>query len=76
MFDSLGQREFWHGSGPHLDNFETADERMLIPGVGFSVEPGIYLPERFGMRSEINVHMGDAGPEVTPYRPQHDLILI
>lgn len=65
-----------HGSGPHLDNFETADERMLIPGVGFSVEPGIYLPGRFGMRSEINVHMGDAGPEVTPYRPQHDLLLI
>ena len=65
-----------HGSGPHLDNFETADERMLISGVGFSVEPGIYLPGRFGMRSEINVYMGDAGPEVTPYRPQQDLLLI
>ena len=65
-----------HGSGPHLDNFETADDRMLISGVGFSVEPGIYLPGRFGMRSEINVYMGDAGPEVTPYRPQQDLLLI
>lgn len=65
-----------HGSGPHLDNFETADERMLISGVGFSVEPGIYLPGRFGMRSEINVHLGDAGPEVTPSRPQQDLLLI
>lgn len=65
-----------HGSGPHLDNFETADERTLIPGVGFSVEPGIYLPGRFGMRSEINVHMGEAGPEVTPSRPQQDLLFV
>ncbi len=65
-----------HGSGPHLDNFETADDRMLIPGVGFSVEPGIYLPGRFGMRSEINVYLGEAGPEVTPARPQQDLLLV
>src|SRR5262245_36541035 len=65
-----------HGSGPHLDNFETADERMLISGVGFSVEPGIYLPGRFGMRTEINVYVGDAGPEVTPSRRQQDLLLI
>ncbi|HEV2672351.1 MAG TPA: M24 family metallopeptidase [Gemmatimonadales bacterium] len=65
-----------HGSGPHLDNFETADERMLIPGVGFSVEPGIYLPGRFGMRTEINVYLADAGPEVTPSRPQQDLLLV
>ena len=65
-----------HGSGPHLDNFETADERDLIPGVGFSVEPGVYLPGRFGVRSEVNVFLADAGPEVTPRRPQQDLILI
>jgi Xaa-Pro aminopeptidase len=65
-----------HGSGPHLDNFETADERKLIAGVGFSVEPGIYLPGRFGMRSEINVYVGETGPEVTPSRPQQDLLLI
>jgi Xaa-Pro aminopeptidase len=65
-----------HGSGPHLDNFETKDERMLIAGIGFSVEPGIYLPGRFGMRSEINVYVGDQGPEVTPTRPQQDLLLV
>ncbi|HTI04132.1 MAG TPA: Xaa-Pro peptidase family protein [Gemmatimonadales bacterium] len=65
-----------HGSGPHLDNFETADERMLIAGVGFSVEPGVYLPGRFGMRSEINVFVAEAGPEVTPARPQHDLLFV
>jgi Xaa-Pro aminopeptidase len=65
-----------HGSGPHLDNFETADERTLIPGVGFSVEPGIYLPGRFGMRTEINVFLGEAGPEVTPSQPQQQLLFV
>jgi len=65
-----------HGSGPHLDNFETADERTLIPGVGFSVEPGVYLTGRFGIRSEINVYLGESGPEVTPQRPQQDLLLL
>jgi Xaa-Pro aminopeptidase len=65
-----------HGSGPHLDNFETADERTLIPGVGFSVEPGVYLTGRFGMRSEINVYLGESGPEVTPAHPQHDLLFV
>src|SRR5262249_54960919 len=59
-----------HGSGPHLDNYETHDDRRLLPGVGFSVEPGIYLTGRFGVRSEINVYLREDGPEVTPARPQ------
>ena len=57
-----------HGSGPHLDDFETHDDRELLPGVGFSVEPGIYLPGRFGVRSEVNVYYGAEGPLVTPDR--------
>ena len=65
-----------HGSGPHIDNFETEDNRQLIPGVGFSIEPGVYFPGRFGIRSEINVYMGDAGPEVTPKEPQRELLLV
>ena len=64
-----------HGSGPHLDDYETHDDRRLIPGVGFSVEPGIYLPGEFGVRSEVNMHWGEAGPEVTPRAPQTELIL-
>jgi Xaa-Pro dipeptidase len=65
-----------HGSGPHLDDYETHDERLLIPGIGFSVEPGIYLPGAFGMRSEVNVFMGAQGrPEVTPREPQSELIV-
>jgi Xaa-Pro aminopeptidase len=65
-----------HGSGPNLDNLETRDDRLLIPGVGFSVEPGIYIPGEVGVRSEINVHFGHDGPEVTPSVPQTDLILV
>ena len=61
-----------HGFGPNLDSVETRDERELVPGIGFSVEPGVYLPGRFGVRSEINVHMGADGPEVTTPRPQMD----
>ncbi|HEX4628674.1 MAG TPA: M24 family metallopeptidase [Gemmatimonadales bacterium] len=65
-----------HGSGPHIDNFETEDTRALVPGVGFSVEPGVYLPNRFGVRSEINVYIDSTGPEVNPRKPQDELILL
>jgi Xaa-Pro dipeptidase len=63
-----------HGSGPHLDDYETHDDRVLLPDVGFSVEPGIYLTGEFGVRSEVNVHLGPGGPEVTPREPQRALI--
>lgn len=64
-----------HGSGPHLDDFETHDDRRLGPGVGFSVEPGIYLKGEFGVRSELNMFWGPRGPEVTPREPQRELIV-
>jgi Xaa-Pro aminopeptidase len=63
-----------HGSGPHLDDYETHDDRRLVPGVGFSVEPGIYLPGEFGVRSEVNMYWGPQGPVVTPAEPQQELI--
>jgi Xaa-Pro aminopeptidase len=59
---SLG--ETVHGNGAHLDDYETHDERRLLPGTGFTIEPGIYLG-RFGLRTEINVVWTAAGPEVT-----------
>jgi Xaa-Pro aminopeptidase len=65
-----------HGSGPHMDNYETHDDRILIPGIGFSIEPGVYLTGRFGMRSEINAFIDATGPQVTPGTPQHDLLLV
>jgi Xaa-Pro dipeptidase len=65
-----------HGAGPHLDNLETREERRLIPGVGFSIEPGIYLPGEFGMRSEVNAYFGAKEAVVTPVHYQRDLIII
>jgi Xaa-Pro dipeptidase len=59
---SLG--ETVHGNGAHLDDYETHDERRLLPGTGFTIEPGIYLG-RFGLRTEINVVWTAEGPEVT-----------
>ncbi|HZQ42095.1 MAG TPA: M24 family metallopeptidase [Acidobacteriaceae bacterium] len=44
-----------HGNGAHLDNLETHDERLLLPNTCFSVEPGIYFPGEFGIRSEVNM---------------------
>jgi Xaa-Pro aminopeptidase len=63
-----------HGSGPNMDDYEIHDERLLMPGVGFSVEPGIYFAGEWGIRSEINMYWGPSGPVVTPSEPQVDLI--
>jgi Xaa-Pro dipeptidase len=65
-----------HGSGPNLDNLETQDDRILVPGVGFSVEPGVYLPDELGVRAEVNVYWGPKGPEVTPAEVQRDVFLL
>jgi Xaa-Pro aminopeptidase len=65
-----------HGSGPHIDNLETREERVLIPGVGFSIEPGIYLPGEVGMRSEVNGLVGTDGVLITPADYQKDLLVV
>ncbi|WLD14780.1 M24 family metallopeptidase [Planctellipticum variicoloris] len=49
---SIGQEV--HGNGANIDNLETHEERLILPGCCFSIEPGIYLPE-FGVRSEVDV---------------------
>jgi Xaa-Pro aminopeptidase len=59
---NIGQQV--HGNGANLDNLETRDRRKLMIGTGFSIEPGIYLPE-FGVRSEIDVYIGKNGPVIT-----------
>lgn len=59
---SLGEQV--HGNGAHLDDYETHDERRLMEGSGFTVEPGVYFKD-FGVRTEINVVWGASGPEVT-----------
>lgn len=44
-----------HGAGVNLDNLETSDNRQILPGMCFSIEPGIYLPDEFGVRLESNI---------------------
>jgi len=54
-----------HGDGANLDDLETHDTRPLVPGLCFSIEPGIYLPdEGLGVRTEIDVFLADDGPKV------------
>ena len=62
-----------HGMGPNIDNLETHETRKLIPGVGFSVEPGIYVPGEVGLRTEIDVYMSEDGPVVTTPEPQREI---
>src|SRR6266581_701524 len=59
---SIGERV--HGNGVNMDGLETHDVRHLIPNTCNSIEPGIYLPE-FGVRSEVNVYIGDSEARVT-----------
>jgi Xaa-Pro aminopeptidase len=60
---SIGVRV--HGDGANLDDLETHDTRSLVPGLAFSIEPGIYLPEEgMGVRTEIDVVLRDDGPHV------------
>jgi Xaa-Pro aminopeptidase len=72
---SIDSRDL-HGSGPHLDNLETREERLLVPGVGFSIEPGIYIPGNVGMRSEVNVYLTPAEAVVTPREYQRDMAIV
>lgn len=53
-----------HANGANMDNLETRDERSIVAGTCFSVEPGIYLPE-FGVRSEVNVYVAEKEARVT-----------
>lgn len=62
---SLGENV--HGNGAHLDDYETHDERRLLPGSGFTIEPGLYFKD-FGVRTEINMVWTGNGPEVTGLR--------
>ena len=53
-----------HGNGAHMDDYETHDDRRLLPGTGFTVEPGLYF-DGFGVRTEINVYFGHGEAQVS-----------
>jgi Xaa-Pro aminopeptidase len=71
---SLG--EDVHGSGANLDSLESEDERLLIPRTGFTIEPGIYLTGKFGVRSEIDVVITGSGTVETTGPIQNDIICL
>lgn len=64
-----------HGSGANLDNLETHDLRLILPNTCFSVEPGLYFPGEFGVRSEINMLTQQGRADVTG-RIQTELVRI
>lgn len=68
---SIGTTE--HGNGANLDNFETQDERTLLPYTCNSIEPGIYLPE-FGIRSEVDLLILEHDVEVTGVPIQEEIV--
>jgi Xaa-Pro aminopeptidase len=59
---SLG--ESVHGNGVNMDDYETHDDRRLLVGTGFTIEPGVYFDD-FGIRSEINMIVGPGEATVT-----------
>ncbi len=61
-----------HGNGTNIDNYETQDERVLLPRTCCSIEPGIYLPE-FGIRSEVNLLIFENDAEVTGIPIQEEI---
>ncbi|MEL6820444.1 MAG: M24 family metallopeptidase [Calditrichota bacterium] len=65
-----------HGNGVNIDNLETKDERQLMPGICFSIEPGIYIAGEMAVRSEINVFIKLDGEVVVYGDEQEDLILV
>jgi Xaa-Pro dipeptidase len=69
---SLG--ESVHGNGVHLDDYETHDDRRVLPGTGFTIEPGLYF-DTFGVRTEINMYRGEHDALVTGPR-QGDVVTL
>ncbi|WP_027464314.1 M24 family metallopeptidase, partial [Deinococcus ficus] len=65
-----------HGSGANLDDYETRDTRTLTPGLCVTIEPGTYPAHRgFGIRTEIDVFLSPAGPEVTTHVQREPFVL-
>jgi len=65
-----------HGNGANIDNLETKDARSLIPRTCFSIEPGVYLEGKFGVRSEIDVYVDEKSARVTGGEAQHELVMV
>jgi Xaa-Pro dipeptidase len=64
-----------HGNGVNIDDIETRDERTLVPGLLFTVEPGLYFEGEFGVRTEVDVYVTANGVEVTT-EVQREIVLL
>ena len=64
-----------HGNGVNIDNLETRDDRRIVPGMVFSIEPGIYLPD-CGVRTEIDVYIDQKGPKISGMPVQEEIVKI
>jgi Xaa-Pro aminopeptidase len=69
---SIGMED--HGNGANIDSLEVHDDRRLALNTCFSIEPGIYLPGQFGVRSEVNVFLGADGVRISPQPVQSDVV--
>lgn len=67
--------EVIHGNGANMDNLETHDERRIIPQTSFSIEPGIYLRDKFGIRSEIDVYISKDNEVLVTGEPMQQKIV-
>ncbi len=65
-----------HGTGANLDSLETLDDRRLIDNTCFSVEPGIYLPGKFGIRSELDLTIEDGRALVSGEPRQREIVAL
>ncbi|MFM8569701.1 MAG: M24 family metallopeptidase, partial [Candidatus Kapaibacterium sp.] len=70
---NIGQQT--HGSGANMDNYETHDDRRVLAGTSFSIEPGIYIPGEIGVRSEISVVIDSEGNVSVPSQPVQEEIV-
>ena len=68
--------EVVHGNGVHIDNLETKEERQLIPGIWFSIEPGIYLEGDMAVRTEIDIFITLQKEVVVAGEEQDALVLM
>jgi Xaa-Pro aminopeptidase len=69
---SLGEEV--HGNGVHMDDYETHDDRRLLAGTGFTIEPGVYT-SKYGMRTEVNMVVGSRDATVSGPRQTEILTL-
>jgi Xaa-Pro dipeptidase len=65
-----------HSNGANMDGYETHDDRRVIPGSTFSIEPGVYIPGKFGIRSETNLFIDSRGEVSVVGELQRELICL